>query len=100
MDILDFVTWGIFGFFLIGVVVLIVATYMNYDFSFIRENPLVFVMEIIVICILPAATFLVMIGTRNLDSLKTTKLAGLLAVKFATLHLLLQTSGYYSYILT
>lgn len=55
--------------------------------------------ETVLICFVPAATFLVMIGTRNLDSLKMTKMAGLLAVKFATLHLLLKTSGYYSYIL-
>jgi hypothetical protein len=100
MDTNAFITLGILITFIGAIIVLLLLSYLVYDVAFIKQNPLLFIGETFVICVVSSATFFIMIKTRNTDVVRTAQLAGLLSIKFAVLHTLLQTSGYYSHLLS
>jgi hypothetical protein len=95
----DIVTWCIIATIVGALLVLGGLTIYEHDFTFIFQQPGTFILELLVVGVVPALAFLVFIYTRGIESSKMTKAVSLLALKFGLLHALFQTSGYYTYIL-
>jgi hypothetical protein len=68
------------------------------DIEFITKNPNKFATEVFLMTILPSLALLYVIYSRTgkVNAIFDTETI-ILAIKFASLHILLQTSGYYRY---
>ena len=95
-----FVTIGIVTVILIGFAVLIPLAVVRKDFDMIQKTPLLFIIETLLVGLLPALPFLFFKISRGLDMHKATTLFWTLAIKFSALHVLFQISGYYAYALS
>lgn len=69
------------------------------DYDFIIQKPSVFIIETLLISILPTIGFayIIFYRTKHITSSNIFELL-ILALKFAALHVLLQISGYYRYV--
>lgn len=96
---LSFVSWAILAVFIIGAIVLVgMCLYYN-EASFILGHPDMFIIEIVALSIIPAISLLIFTYTRGIPLATTAIYAGLLAAKFALIHVLFELSGYYSHVL-
>jgi len=98
VDPLSYITWCIFAAFVIAVIVLVCFSIYVSDTAFILAHPLKFLLELFVVSVVPAAVFAVLIVTRDADKSRIFVAIAVLAFKFAVLHILLQTSGYYKHL--
>jgi hypothetical protein len=82
---------------IIALVVLVPIALVRRNFDFIKTNPLTFIMETLMIGILPALPFLYFIVSRGMNSTVALHLFYGFAIKFAAFHVLLEIAGYYKY---
>lgn len=97
LDANELITYSILFIFLAAVVVLGVLTYFNLDIAFIKQQPIHFMVELLMVALVPAAAIFIFMWSRNLSAKDNGMLSGILALKFASLHILMQTSGYYTF---
>ena len=94
----SFISYTLLGATAGLIVVFSSLAFMVGDFTFPREHPTLFGLELILIAVIPALLFLVCGWLRG-SSMKHAGLEfALLTFKFALGHTLLQLSGYYSYL--
>ena len=91
------ISYSIVAALAVAILMLIVYTYYYWDVSIIVNSPWKFLLELVLLAVVPSLMFFVFVYTRN-TSMETTQLVvGLLMVKLAVLHTMLQTSGYYTW---
>lgn len=78
-------------------IVLIITSAIVRDYRYMVEKPLFFMVETIMISILPALPIFFFYVTRSTSPKQTTLTFLALVIKFAALHILFQLSGIYSY---
>jgi hypothetical protein len=96
--VLTYISYSILVFFIIAVVSLLWISFYDNEIGFILGYPDMFIIEIIIMTIIPSLSVLVFTYTRGIKLITTAKFAGLLMFKFALLHIMLEISGYYSHI--
>ena len=72
---------------------------VNFDYDYIIKKPNIFIIETLLISILPSIGFayIIFYRTKHITSSNIFELL-ILSLKFAALHVLLQISGYYRYV--
>ena len=97
VDVNELITYSIL--FMIGVTVIIlgVLTCFNVDVAFIKQKPIQFATELVMVSLVPAIAVLIFMWSRDLSAKENGIMSSVLALKFAALHILMQTSGYYTY---
>ena len=90
------ISYSIVAALVIGILMMIVYTYYYWDVSIIVNSPWKFLLEIVLLAVIPSLMFFVFVYTRDTPIEKTNVVVLLLMVKLAILHTMLQTSGYYT----
>ena len=75
---------------------LLIASVYARDYKFIVLHPMYFLIELVLIGVIPALCILFFIKSRNLSVHEAFLWTLVLAIKFSILHVLLQLSGIYS----
>jgi len=88
---------GIIAIVLIGFTLLLGITLAVRDFSMILNKPFIFALETLAMAFIPAVPLLFFVVTRGISISMAIKWFLGLTVKFGVLHVLFQTSGFYSY---
>lgn len=90
------ISYSIVAALVVAISMLVVYTYYYWDVSMIVSSPWKFLLELVLLAVVPSLMFLVFAYTRD-TPMETTKIVVLLLmVKLAILHTMLQTSGYYT----
>ena len=95
-----FVEISIVTALIIGTLILLPLSILRKDTYIITNKPFLFIVETILICILPAIPFLFFVFSRNITFAHAKKLAYALSIKFMIFHILFQISGFYTYLLS
>lgn len=88
---------GLVAFLLVSVALLLFAAVMRRDFDMIAKRPFAFVVELLVVSIVPAIPILLFAATRGMEWDMALAWFYGLAIKFGVFHVLLQISGFYTY---
>ena len=92
----NFIAWGISVTLIVGALVLAALSVKNRDIAFIKDHPLMFLLELLFISIIPGIGMFIISFTRE-ATIKTSFFAFMaLSAKLAVVHILLQLSGFYS----
>jgi hypothetical protein len=90
-------TYSLFAYLLVSIVVLVVASVIVKDTRFIREHPWKFTMETLFMSVIATFPFMYLIWSRSGHFRRFDVVEYLILIlKFGGLHVLLQTSGFYS----
>ena len=82
---------------IIGFAILLGVTFAVRDFKIIAERPLIFIVETLVISVIPAVPLFFFTLSRGISMASATKWVAGLSIKFAIFHIVFQTSGFYTY---
>lgn len=88
--------YSLFGILFLGAAYLFVLTLLRRDFEIIVRRPFIFIVELILVSIIPAVPLLFFAVSRKISLSEAMTWFIALAVKFAIFHVLLQTSGMYT----
>jgi len=93
-----FVSYSMVAAMSVGALVLVVMTCFRMDFVMIKDHTAKFLLELFMICIVPSSVCFVLIYTRNISVMRATEMFIVVALHFLVLHILFDTSGYYTYL--
>ena len=93
------IEYGIIAVFALSIAVLAAISVIHPDTAMITENPGKFALETFVVGVVPAVTLTIFMYTRNVAIQNIYKWVLILALKFSAIHILFQTSGFYTYFL-
>jgi hypothetical protein len=86
------VTAILFGTFL-------ALAFIKADFTLIKRKPFLFLAELLLVSVVPATMFLFFMVTRDISFSTAMTWFWALSIKFATVHLLFEISGFYKWLL-
>lgn len=94
----DILKWGTIIVIIIVLIYLIALSVINQDLKYPRENPGLFTLETLLFSLGSGAIIFLMAYGRDDLTLMTIIEYLIVAAKFGVLHILLQFSGFYSYV--
>ena len=94
------INYGVLAMFGVAILVLLVISFLRPDVAMIKNHPWMFLLECLVIGVVPAVTLTIFTYTRKTRIKHIYKWVLILAVKFVALHILFQTCGFYTYFLS
>jgi hypothetical protein len=93
-----FIEYGLVLFIVLGFALLFAIGLVVRDFEVIKKRPVIFILETLLISVLPAVPILFFVVSRGITmEVALTWLYGM-CIKFAILHILFQISGFYTFL--